>query len=398
MPNAAIVAAALTDHSSHPFALWVGGVDMIKQPGTAGNLYGVPIDTIEITENGPGGVSSLRCSVEDPLNVLPIPTAGTEVVFMDIADDHPEFGGYVQAVDVRPHEGQQGRWLDLTCAGYEILLDWEIVSLTLAASPTPSSHDVWQSLAAGTPVRALAVGGTYGTQAQPIAAIVCGFGLGAISISGSTLRNAIANAWAQNLSTTTLGNTPLNITVDFTKGLRIWPGVAPAGGANVEPDDYVTLTVDDTAHTNTSAELRYTLTPADVVRSVLIIGGSGTLYGPFSDGSGIIGQGTVLNDSTITTAAQAALAASQYLASLSVQVRGSLHLQTFTHGATKYQAGSLLTLTDAPAGLSGVAFVIGSIEKRYNPGGGTEEWTINFGGLAPSLTNAIRRQTRATLS
>ena len=80
MPNAAVVAAALTDHSAHPFALWVGGVDWIKQPGVAGNLFGVPLDSIEVTENGPGGVSSLRCSVEDPLNVLPLPTKSAPLV------------------------------------------------------------------------------------------------------------------------------------------------------------------------------------------------------------------------------------------------------------------------------------------------------------------------------
>ena len=49
------------------------------------------------------------------------------MLLQDITDDHPEFLGFVQAVDVRPHEGQQGRWLDVQAIGIECLLDWMMI-------------------------------------------------------------------------------------------------------------------------------------------------------------------------------------------------------------------------------------------------------------------------------
>ena len=80
------------------------------------------------------------------------------------------------------------------------------------------------------------------------------------------------------------------------------------------------------------------------------------------------------------------------------QVRGNWHQATLNHGTTKYHAGATTIITDTMVSLSGsTSFVVFSISKRYNSGS-TEEWTINFGGLAPSVTSMIRRQTRGTLS
>lgn len=388
MPNAAIVAAALTDHSARSFALWVGGVDWLKQPGTAGNLYGVPLETIEVTENGPGGVSAMTFSLEDPLNVVALPTAGSEVLFMDLTDDHPEFLGFVQAIDVKPHEGQQGRWLDVTAVGIEVLLDWLIVP-SLALPAGISVGTAWQSIvaAAGANLN-VAIGGAEGTQATPITGDNSTYLISAYTVTALTLREALRQATAQ----VSLLPGGANITVDFTRGLRAWR----RSSALQHPDDYLTLTVDDTAHTNGSADLHYTLTPADIVRGVQVIGASGVNYGLFTDGSGMMGAEAILNDSTITSAGQAAIAAQQYLSQFTAQLRASLHLETFSHGTTKYQAGSNVALTDAPVGLNAVTFAMGSIRKRYN--GTTEEWDVSFGGLAPSVTNVIRRQTRATLS
>ena len=165
-------------------------------------------------------------------------------------------------------------------------------------------------------------------------------------------------------------------TVDFTRGLRIWSGRGMTGiVVPAQPDDYVTLVVDDTLFTNTSAELHYTLTPADVIRAVYGIGTG--VSGWYSDGSGIVGQQAVLQDADITNVGQAASSATAYLGKFAQTVRGSLHLQTFSHGTTKYQAGGWLTLTNADVSLNGINFMIGSIRKRYHSNG-LEEWDISL--------------------
>jgi hypothetical protein len=401
MPLAAPIAASLNfGLPARAFALWVGGNDWLKQPGVSGNRYGVPIDTIEVTEAGPGGVSSMRFSVEDPLNVLTLPSSGSEVLFMDIADNHPEFLGFVQSIKPRPHAGQAGRWIDVEAIGIECLLDWIVVpGLTLEASTLMG--DNFQRAAAGAPLRVfLQKGGGFvnGTQALPVGNMVQGWFVipdsSPFNLPAATLREMLRAIWNQvgdfgfGFPTPTAS---AQITVDFTRGLRAW---FPNEG--YQPDDYVTLVVNDTAFTNTSAELEYTLVPADIVRGLLIIGGSG-YTGTFSDGSGIVGQQAILNDTTITSSAAGSVAALGYLGEFALQVRGRLHLNTFNHGTTKYQVGGLLTLTDAMVGLSANTFRIGAITKHYNPDG-TEEWDIQFGGLAPSAMNAIRRQTRDTLS
>jgi hypothetical protein len=389
MPNAAIVAAALTDHSAHPYSLWVGGVDMIRQPIAGGNAYGVPIDTVEVTENGPGGVSSMRFEVEDPLKVLPIPSAGQEVILWNRSSgvDLPEFGGYVQAIDVRPHEGQQGRWFEVTCVGYEILLDWTIVPL-LTVNFGDKTVAVSQLIAAAAGLRsALQSGGAgQGNQATPIAGLlgtqtVNGFDESPHNISGTTLRELLRLLWANT------GTIQAFITVDFFKGLRIWTLV---------PDDYSGISLlDASGSLSASASLHYTFTPVDVIRNVTIIGGGGYI-GTFSDGSGITGPGAVISDSTITTSVGGQTAATAYLGALAPGIRGTLHVQN--SGYIDVRAGAVLTLQDASVGLpADTNFTIYSFVKHYNSDA-SQELDIQFGGLAPSLSRSVRRLTRATLS
>ena len=403
MPLAAPIAASLNfGLPTRAFALWVGGNDWLKQPGVSGNRYGVPIDSIEVTENGPGGVSSMRFSVEDPLNVLSLPNAGDEVLFQDIADDHPEFLGFIQSITPRPHEGQQGRWIDVEAIGIECLLDWLVVSgMTLEANTL--TGDNFQRAAITSPLRVfLQKGGglVNGTQSFPVGNMVQGITTipdsSPLNLPASTLREMLRTIWNNAGSWGSyVPSAMAQITVDFSRGLRAWDGSLPPVFGNGRPDDYVDLVVNDTLFTNTSAELEYTLIPADVMRGVFIVGTGLGAY--FSDGSGIIGQQAIITDSTVTTAAHAAVVAQGYLGEFAPGLRGRLHLQTFNHGATKYQAGGLLTLTDAMIGLAGATFRIGSIRKRYNSNG-TEEWDISFGGLAPSAMNLVRHQTRGTLS
>jgi hypothetical protein len=101
MALGAVLAAALTDHSAHPFSLLIAGLDVIRQPGVQGNAYGVELSTIQVTEAAAGGVSTLSFVIDDPLNVVGL-SEGQPVLFQDNARNEPEFLGFVETAKVIP--------------------------------------------------------------------------------------------------------------------------------------------------------------------------------------------------------------------------------------------------------------------------------------------------------
>ena len=396
MAVAGVVATQLTDHSSRTFALFVDSNDVLKRPAMAGNAYGVPLETIRVTEAGPGGVSVMSFTIEDPTGALVVPGYGAEVRFHAVAHDHPEFLGYLQTVTLRPHELPGGRYMDVVATGIEALLDWTVIPAAAGAGGAPYNGRNWQVLASTVDVRALSVDAseapTNGYQAKPIGDVGQGF-VGSGSATLTTLRQAIQTVFS-GFGFTGFATT-ISVTIDFYRGLRIWDPRLN-GNPNQVPDDDARLTVvDTTAGALQAANLDYTLAPGDVVRAVYVNGSSP--WGWFTDGSGITGPQAVISDASITTAAQAAIVANQYLVERAGAVRGSFDLETFDHGTTNYHAGSLVRITDAGVGLAATDFVIMAIEKTYY-GDGREDWHVSFGGLAPSVVNAIRRLTRAQLN
>lgn len=388
MPNAAVVAAALTDHSAHPYMLTQGGLDVIRQPGGSA---GVILESIRVTEAGPNGVSSMDYTIEDPLGVIPIPIDGTQILFQDVVSNHPEFLGYIQGVSVRPFP-PTGRYVDVSCQGVEAVLDWVNVSGTFAVAANVT--DAWQVLAATSGLRdGVAAGGSEGTQDAPIAGtlasrIITG---GTLTITNQTLREAISAVWATRATASATDGT-LYVTVDFTNGLRIWHG----GVSFLRPDDYIALTIVDTYAGATLAEnLSYEITYGEIVRQVRVIGSSD--WGNFSDGTGKPGPTAVINDSTITSVTQAQAAAQSYMGDRVTAVRGSFNLTDFNEGATAIHAGAIVHITDSQVGLSASDFVIGQIVKTYD-GNGTENWAVTFGGLPPRGSALLRRLTRGVLS
>jgi hypothetical protein len=128
--------------------------------------------------------------------------------------------------------------------------------------------------------------------------------------------------------------------------------------------------------------------------AVYIVGGNPAGSGWYTDGTGITsGPRNIITDSTSTTAAAAAVIAQNYFTQQITQFRGSFSLNAFVPPTT-WHAGSLVQITDALAGLSGQTFRIASITKTFNPGG-TQNWRVQFGGLAPSSLALLRRWTRA---
>lgn len=398
MALGAVLAAALTDHSPRIFGLWVNGLDVLKQPGDGGNLYGVPVEGIDVTEAGPGGVSSMRFSIEDPLGQVGIPPKGSNVRYHDLANDHPEFTGYVQAVSVRPHSGRQGRFLDVEAVGVEAILDWVLAPATTYPASTFQAH-LWQSAAQYSPLRVAwqqpAPG--QGTQAAPIGANAGGAAGPVFTSNLATLRETIQAIYT---SVPQAPETPqgIAVTVDFTFGLRVW-FLDTFGSVTLgAPDDYATMTIVDTVAGPLRAEdLKYDLTYLDAPVAAYVTGAGGTVYGPFSDGTGNQGPQVSISDTSVTSAAQAASVAQAYLGVRAAAVRGSFRLNDWMPGAANYRAGSKVVITDAAVSLVAGSFTIYQIAKTYH-GDGAESWVVSFGGLAPSGMTLVRRLTRATLS
>lgn len=390
MPLAPAVALLLTDHTARTAALTIAGVDVLRPTGTAGNGAGVPIDSIRLSQAGPGGVSTLDCVYEDPLATGVIPNDGDEVVFWDYVNDVPLFGGWVAAWPITP-DGI-GRSTALHCVGYESILDWAalLADLVIPAGLTDVAIAIQSCVAAAEGTAELrAFSGTNSTQATPLSRT----GLGAITSSitipaGTSLREA-ARMCATAAATPVLGNVPANpqITVDFYRGLRAMPDSAAAAWAT----DFVNLTVTDTpAGALVADNLRHETDASQIVRGIYIKGVNAAGTGFQGDGTGRPGRIAYLEDNTIDTAAKLAAAQVAYLNQFVIAKRGSLELNDWTPTAGVVP-GSVLVLTDAQTGATG-SWRIMQILKTFTDT--RQNWRITYGGLAPSVTRLLRRLTR----
>ena len=71
----------LTGTGSHPYCLFIDGLDVIKQPGTAGSIFGTQIDSVRLKERI-GSAPTLTFQIDDPGNVLSF-AQGADVYFCD---------------------------------------------------------------------------------------------------------------------------------------------------------------------------------------------------------------------------------------------------------------------------------------------------------------------------
>ena len=165
------IATQLTDGTTRYKRLSIGPTEVLVDYGSS-NLS-VDMKTIRLTEEGPGGVSSMSFSVWDPDIQLTI-SIGDHIEFWDVTNDQPLFLGFLASFGIRmagPH-----RWVDVECVGIEVLLDWMLVpNLTI-----PSGTDwaaglqslIYNATGVGWPIRANAtppgVYGSYGSQAYTL--------------------------------------------------------------------------------------------------------------------------------------------------------------------------------------------------------------------------------------
>jgi hypothetical protein len=414
MALAAVLAVAIADLTAPAKSLRMDGVDLLPTVSKT-SQFTVPIETISLTEEGPGGVSSLDFTIADPLAEFTMQEMAV-VTFWDHTDNRPLFQGWMESFGVDPWAAQ-GRNITVHCVGVESLLDWMLVpSLTIPVN-TPV-HTAYQACVAnatgvGWPIRAVAYDssgfrGETSTQQYPIGYYPNILAQDVV-LAGTSLREALnqvtiaASSPSSGVYFAPPGDAQsASATIDFTSGLRVTPTYLTFNILNVaQPSDYSTLTIQDTtAGTYASTGLNFAVDTGGVIREVYVTGASPAASGLFTDGSGITGPVAQLNDSTITTLLGANLAASDYLFQFATSVRGSFTLDPTPVGfiaSGNYRAGAAVTIkADSQVVLADLTFIIAAIHKSWQPG--AESWAVDFGGFRPSAMKQIRRLTRGIRS
>ena len=386
---------------------------MLREPGTAGNRYSVPIDSIHVTEAGMGGVSNMTFRLRDPLATVTL-TEGATVRYHDHGTNLPDFVGWLQGpIATKPMN--VGRVYDCRAIGPEALLDW----LVLGADVTWAAQTFFIDAVMGTvaqcqagmqsPLRvfnnaASPGAGTNSSQATPTSELQgppsARLQVAVALTAGTTLRECLRQISDVTDTSSTggfagrFGAQGPYYTVDMWHGLRTW-------GFGATLTDYTDLAMNDvTPGPILAARLSYTRDVTAVPRAVYVKGGNAAGSGFVTDGSGKPGPTAVLNDSTITTSTARDLAAAAYFAARRSILRGSVRRDTFVRTDTvagHTNVGASVSITDAQLPGSPISGVIQGITKSYLPGD-LEAWDITFGTLPPSLPRELRRLTRSVLA
>lgn len=387
MPNAAIVATALTTQQTRSVGLWIDGFDVIGVAGVT--TWGTPVETIDLEEQGPDGVSSLTFVVEDFANAVPV-NEGSVVRMQDFFADQPLFLGWVQSWDIEVLG--LGRRITVQAIGVEAILDWDLVTSYVGVARPWDSFDTDIAAVithAGFNIRIVqghpTGGGFVSSLAAPIENLT-NFQYD-VSVSNTTLRETIRQVFAGEQTGAVA--TDYRCTVDFLGNLRVWE-------ADARPSDYADFSISDTAGSGTaSADLRHTSDATSTIHRVQVVG-TGAGIGLVVDGSNVPGPIAILSDPMSTTAALRASIGAAYIANHQRMQSGQFRYETW-QPFQQVRAGMTISITDAQIGLSGSVFEIKSIRKQFHPGG-KQTWTVSYGSYPQRGSQAIRGLTRDILS
>jgi hypothetical protein len=380
-------------------ALYVGGVDVLKQPGSSA-AYGVSQSTIRVTEAGPGQVSSMEFVIDDPTLALPRFTEGLPVRFHDLTLDMPIFAGWIESLAYE--RLGVGTRVTVTCVGVEALLDWLYVpALTV---PANTEFDTgWQLIASAAYGIGQGLNQAQNTLFSALSSYQYPIGTGfdgsftsaSCAIPAGTLRQAL-QAYGQFLWSDQILITgwTWSISVDFGFGLRIYR----TGAGNSTNDDAGLFSL--TPSTNRPSNTSYGVNAAGVPRQVWV-SGSGSGSGMVTDGSGLIGPTANISDANSTDAVRLAGIGRAYLAAQGTVASGTTTAEgTQTMGTMSAQrrAGCWMDLQDPQAGIPTLTrFAVTQVVKTW-ANSGEETWRISFGSPVPQASNQIRRLTRSTLA
>lgn len=405
MPLAAPIAASLNvGLPTRTRALWIGGLDVLKRPGTPGNTYSVDPTTVEVVEGDAGQVSSLRATITDPAGELTLNPVDP-VLFMDLANNVPIFRGFLSSPAVMPLG--VGRSIDIEADGVEILLDWMKVPAMTVPSGTDSYAAVAMVVAAATGIgysfrmNGLILGGSLQATPLDMGATTITTGYAVTFANPVTLRDALDQvARSVGAGFMSVGAQPFvgRFTVDPYLGLRSWD--ASGFWGFTAPADYFGPTFSQVGANPRPSGTSYQ--PVVGIHHAYVKGGNAAGTGLFTDGSGVPGEVVVIVDSNILSAAAAQSAASAYFAqhggTARVTVTAEEESSAVSGPGAEVRPGAVLTITDPQAGIpSARTFTIRQVTRRYLANG-KENTTFEAGAELESGAMMLRRLTRGTLS
>ena len=400
MPLAPAIAASL--NAGLPLRsrqLFIGGLDVTLKPQAGvGNRYGTIIESIRVTEAGPGAVSSMTFTVDDPQ--LEVTIAEGMIVRYQFTPAGvvglTEFLGIVQTWELIPAD--VGRQYAVIAQGAESWIDWRMVGDGLTIPAGTDFAAAVGSLYANSfgttpPLNVASVFGVDSDLPNPVVGWQFPTQYAVTFAQPTTLREAIRQvARASMTDDPTNTGIVLDVTVDMYGGLRVVRTVDGEGKTNDSGD----VAVDQGATIH--EDLRYLTDAGGAIRGVYVSGGNAAGSGFVSDGTGVPGKIATLVDSTILTAAARNAAARAYLAEVArVRVRGTLvRVDSWTGRSSTLDVhvfGSVVIITNTQGGLAAQRWRITQIEKTYQPGG-LATWRLTYGGNPPHATAQIRRLTR----
>lgn len=351
--------------------LTMDGLSVGIKAGATGNGYGVPIDSVRVFEAGPGRVSTMAFTIEDPAGEVSV-AADQFVRFHDTVLDKPIFAGWVESVSVQAMG--IGRSISVTCVGMEILLDWvQVPSITAA---------VGADIAAT--VQAL-ISQATGTGLAMMNTAVTSLGLSAnpdpVTSDAGSLRQALKQLYGKNFATVySMPETSLSFVVTFD-GYLVWvldqnPSTPTRDNA-MGPSGPITLSsAGPVRPSGTSYQVDGTA-PAGVV-----VTGTGGVSVVMSGRSS--GRVDALSDTTLATDAQRRAAGLAYLNANNISTTGRVSAEgtvSISSGIGQRAWNCKLVLTDTQVGMNSTAYITG-ITKTFTPG--QETWDIEFGRSSAS--------------
>ncbi len=349
---------------SHPFSLHWQAIELIDV--TLGRGFGVPLESISISEVGGNGASSINFTVQDAKRVLALPPIG-RLQLNDHAANEVLFAGFAQGRRTQPGvSGKVGYSIEVTGTDYSTLFDTTFVP-AIKHKAGASDKALIQSVVANS------IRHTY-IHGHSAFVTSTNSDMPAFDFTHLSLRAAIESIQAA-------AGADRHYYVDFLGRLHYFLG--PTESAMGAAPTAIT---DSATGAGTAAEdLHVEYDDSQIVNAVYIFGANAAGSGWERDEASIklygLRQGS-FDAPHCKTAAHRGNVGSHYLKlHKDPVVRGSF---TLTGSQTGWRVGQTVTITSTPLGISAATYPIVQIDTTFLSGTGIRQRVISFGDLPAS--------------
>lgn len=371
MPGLIVQATTgLVTSTARPFSLFVGGTDIVAPTGTT--QYGVPLQSIRLSESGTDRVATLAVEFEDPARAFTIP-GHARVLFNDNAAGECLFGGFVAGRAGSPAYGGSGRSSRVVAGDGGIILDKRVVARHFFPSGMSDRAMVQQlvGLYGGNELSALSttVAQTQSTMPE-------------LLIERVTLRGAIEQVAAAAVFEE--GGVQRRAFVDPSFRLHYFT-------TSVLTAPYI-VTDNPTLGTHRAVDaFTYEEDDSRIVNAVYVNGANAVGSGWSINHTSVALYGrrdAILDVSDSDTNAKRGAYAWAFLADSSYPVpRGSFETNT-----TGWHGGQLVTVTDAANGLSARVFEVSQVDTVFLDGTGKRTHKVHFGRAPKTGLSTLNRR------